>query len=66
MVEKPNEKIYIQVTESMQSPQTRERELKSRQLTQDNFEKIILSMDRSYIKSYEGIKSLYLIDWLLS
>lgn len=28
--------------------------------------KIILSMDRSYIKSYEGIKSLYLIDWLLS
>lgn len=31
----------------------------------DNYEKIILSMDRHYIQSYEGIKSLYLIDWLL-
>lgn len=65
VVEKPNEKIYIQVTESMQSPQTRERELKSRQLTQDNFEKIILSMDKSYITSYDGIKHKNIIDWLL-
>ena len=66
VAEKPDDKIYIQVTESMQSPQTRERELKSLRMIPDNYEKIILSMDRSYIKSYEGIKSLYLIDWLLS
>ena len=65
VAEKPNEKIYIQVTESIQSPETRERELKPLQMIPDNYEKIVLSMDRSYINSYDGIKSLYLIDWLL-
>lgn len=66
VAEKPNDKLYIQVTESMQSPETRERELKPLRMIPDNYEKIVLSMDRSYINSYEGIKSLYLIDWLLS
>lgn len=66
VAEKPDDKIYIQVTESMQSPETRERELRPLRLIPDNYEKIILSMDRSYINSYDGIKSLYLIDWLLS
>ena len=65
VAEKPNDKIYIQVTESMQSPQTRERELRPLRMIGDNYEKIILSMDRSFINSYEGIKSLNLIDWLL-
>lgn len=65
VAEKPNDKLYIQVTESMQSPETRERELRPLRMIADNYEKIILSMDRSYINSYDGIKSLYLIDWLL-
>lgn len=66
VAEKPNDKIYIQVTESMQSPETRERELRPLRLIPDNYEKIVLSMDRSFIKSYDGIKSENLIDWLLS
>ncbi|MCD7856787.1 MAG: ATP-binding protein [Clostridiales bacterium] len=66
VADKPNEKLYIQVTESMQSPETRERELRPLRMIPDNYEKIILSMDRSYINSYDGIKSLYLIDWLLA
>ena len=32
----------------------------------NNYEKIILSMDRSYITSYNGIKALNLMDWLLA
>lgn len=52
--------------ESMQSPETRERELRPLRMIPDNYEKIVLSMDRNYIKSYEGIRSLYLIDWLLN
>ena len=64
--EKPNDKLYIQVTESMQSPETCERELRPLRMIPDNYEKIVLSMERSYINSYDGIKSLYLIDWLLS
>lgn len=66
VAEKPDDKRYIQVTESMQSPETRERELRPLRMIPDNYEKIVLSMDRDYIKSYDGIKSLYLIDWLLS
>ncbi len=65
VAEKPNDKLYIQVTESMQSPQTRERELRPLYMIPDNYEKIVLSMDRSYITSYDGIKALNLIDWLL-
>lgn len=66
VAEKPNDKLYIQVTESMQSPETRERELRPLRMIPDNYEKIVLSMDRSYINSYDGIRSFYLIDWLLS
>lgn len=66
VAEKPNDKLYVQVTESMQSPETRERELRPLRMIQDNYEKIVLSMDRDFIQSYDGIKSLNLIDWLLS
>jgi len=65
VAEKPSEKLYIQVTESMQSQETRERELRPLRMISDNYEKIVLSMDRNYIKSYDGIKALNLIDWLL-
>lgn len=65
VAEKPSEKIYIQVTESMSSNEVRERELRPLQAIQDNYKKIILSMDKSYITSYEGIKTLNLIQWLL-
>ncbi len=66
IAEKTNDKIYVQVTESMQSPENRERELRPLRMIPDNYEKIILSMDKNYINSYDGIKSLYLIDWLLA
>lgn len=66
VAEKPSEKLYIQVTESMLSEETRKRELSPLRKIEDNFEKIVLSTDRSYVNSYDGIKSLYLIDWLLS
>lgn len=65
VAEKPDDKLYIQVTESMESPETRERELRPLRLIQDNYEKIVLSMDKSFIRSYDGIKNLNLIDWLL-
>ena len=65
VAEKPNEKIYVQVTESMQSPETRERELKPLRAIKDNYEKIVISMNRDYINSYDGIKAINLTDWLL-
>ena len=66
VAEKPDDKLYIQVTESMLAPETRERELRPLRMIPDNYEKIVLSMDRSFITSYDGIRSLNLIDWLLS
>jgi len=65
IAEKPNEKIYIQVTESMLSQETQERELRPLRNIQDNYEKIVLSLDSDFINSYDGIKSLNLINWLL-
>ncbi len=66
VAEKPNDKIYIQVTESMQTTETRERELRPLRMISDNYEKMVLSMDRDFINSYDGIRSLNLIDWLLA
>lgn len=66
VAERPNDKLYIQATESMLSPETRERELRPLRLIPDNYEKIVLSMDRNFITSYDGIKALNIIDWLLA
>jgi predicted AAA+ superfamily ATPase len=64
--EKPHEKLYIQVTETMSSEEVRQRELRPLQKIQDNYEKMILTMDKSYIRSYDGIKVLNVVEWLLS
>lgn len=65
LAEKVDEKIYIQVTESLQSEQTRQRELRPLQQITDNYEKNVLSLDHDFIKSENGIKLLNLLDWLL-
>ena len=65
LAEKPNEKIYIQVTESLSSPKTRERELRPLLSIDDNYEKIILTFDRDFIISENGIKIINVIDWLI-
>ena len=61
-----DEKIYIQVTESMTGEAVRRRELAPLQRVRDNYEKIVLSLDPGLETSYEGIKSKNLIDWLLA
>lgn len=62
---KMDDKLYVQVTESMISEDTRRRELAPLQKISDNYEKIVLSMDTGLVCSYEGIKSLNLIEWLI-
>ena len=60
-----DDKLYIQVTESMQSEDVRKRELAPLQKIRDNYEKIVLSLEPGLDVSYDGIKSLTLVDWLL-
>lgn len=62
---KADEKIYIQVTESMTNEDVRERELRPLNKIRDNYEKTVLSLDTGFDTSYDGIKSVNLIDWLL-
>ena len=62
---KADEKLYVQVTESMTSEDVRRRELAPLQKIADNYEKIVLSLDPGLDSSYDGIKSLNLINWLL-
>ena len=62
---KADDKLYVQVTESMTSEEVRRRELAPLQKINDNYEKIVLSLDPGLDASYDGIKSLNLINWLL-
>ena len=62
---KADEKLYIQVTESMASEDVRTRELAPLMKIQDNYEKIVLSLNPGMDNSYDGIKSMNLIDWLI-
>lgn len=60
------DKVYIQVTESMQDENVRVRELAPLRKTRDNYEKVVLSLTPGIDDVYDGIKSLNLIDWLLN
>ena len=61
----PKEKIYIQVSQSIMDEKTLNRELRALQSIPDNYEKIIISMDKNYALSKEGIKIKNAIEWLL-
>lgn len=60
------EKIYIQVTESMNQEEVKNRELAPLRQIRDNYEKIVLCMDSIQEEDYEGIKIKNLISWLIS
>lgn len=59
------DKQYIQVTQSMMSEDVRTRELAPLKSINDNYDKMVLSLDQGFDTSYEGIKSESLIEWLL-
>lgn len=56
---------YIQVTASLVDENTFNREISPLKLIEDNYEKIILTLDRYTLGNYDGIKVINLIDWLL-
>ena len=66
VAENPNEIKYYQVSQSLVNDDVRNRKLRSLENIEDNYEKIILTMDKSINKDYNGIKVINIIDWLLS
>lgn len=63
---KPNEKVYYQVSRSIMDEQVEEREKKSLLAINDNYKKVILTMDRVKNKEIAGIEVLNIIDFLLN
>ena len=60
-----NEKMYIQVTESMKNESGRERELKPLQKIHNNYKKMVIALDKAIDDEYDGIQSVDVIEWLL-
>lgn len=60
-----DEKKYIQVTETMNAPETRERELAPLRKIRDNYEKIVIALDCDMTQTEDGIKVVKAIDYLL-
>ena len=56
---------YIQVTASLVDENTFNREIRPLKQIKDNYEKIILTLDKYTLGNYEGIKVINIIDWLL-
>ena len=66
VAENPNDIKYYQVTKSLLNEEVKMRELRSLESIADNYEKIILTMDKSINRDYNGIKVVNIIDWLLN
>lgn len=65
IVSNQNTKKYYQVTESLKDSKVLERECKPLENIKDNYEKIILSMNKSFIKDKNGIKFQNIMEFLL-
>lgn len=58
-------KRYIQVTETMSDSETRKRELAPLMAVQDNYEKVVITMDQPLDTDINGIKIVNALDFLL-
>lgn len=62
---KADEKKYVQVTESMNAPETRERELALLRKIRDSYEKIVIALESNLTQTQDGIKIIRALDFLL-
>ncbi len=61
---KPSERIYYQVSRSIMDEKVEEREKKSLLAINDNYKKVILTMDNVKNKQIDGIEVINIIDFL--
>lgn len=55
---------YFQVTADMTAEETFAREMRPLQGIKDNYEKIVLTLDRFSVGNYDGIHVVHVLDWL--
>ena len=65
IAENPNNIKYYQVTQTLKDEKVKQREIRSLESINDNYEKVILTMDRTINNDYNGIKVMNIIDWLI-
>lgn len=65
VAENPNVIKYYQVTQTLSDDKVKQREIRSLENISDNYEKIILTMDKTINNDFNGIKVINIIDWLL-
>ncbi|MDB0011363.1 ATP-binding protein [Crocinitomicaceae bacterium] len=63
---KGNERIYIQVCTQLTNDKVIEREYRSLEMVKDSFPKYVLSLDKGFETSRNGIKWMNIVDFLLS
>lgn len=61
----PVETLYYQVAYTVSDQETLERELRPLKMVPDHFPKFIITMDEVYERSYDGIKLIYALDFLM-
>lgn len=66
LAEKPGEKVYIQVAYKLESNQTVEREFAPLLAVDDHYPKYVVTMDDFWKDSIDGVRHLYITDFLLS
>jgi len=65
VAENPNVIKYYQVTQTLSDDKVKQKEIRSLENISDNYEKIILTMDKTINNDFNGIKVINIIDWLL-
>lgn len=65
VVQKEGVLTYYQITADMTAEETFEREMRPLRSIPDNYEKVVLTLDRFSLGNYDGIKVVNVIDWLL-
>lgn len=63
---KQNEKIYVQMTQEIKSEKTQKREYEQLLEIRDNYPKYVVMADDFAGGNYEGIKTMNIVDFLLS
>lgn len=66
VAEKQGKKIYIQVAYKLENEQTIEREFNNLLAIEDQYPKYVVTMDEFWRDTIEGVKHLYITDFLLS
>lgn len=66
VAEKQGKKIYMQVAYKLENEQTIEREFNNLLAIEDQYPKYVVTMDEFWRDTIEGVKHLYITDFLLS